>query len=246
VRRWSRAEGEEKFSFRDYSLWRALDERAAVRRYPAAAHCTVRLGASHAAARFFRPRSLAILRDIFGHAAFLNSTLSAAEAQKVERALVAGELDLLYVAPARLLTPRCLDLRARAKLALFAIDDARIFVPSFDQPNIRHTIVDKAAPVGHQLRHLQDAMGRRSSDQHPGSWLAGTPVAALKGIRRMAFEVVDDLKGAGETIPVPLAEKHYSGQFRVRLPPEVHRALAMQAAEQGVSLNRLASAKLAA
>jgi len=44
----------------------------------------------------------------------------------------------------------------------------------------------------------------------------------------------------------PIAEKHYSGEFRVRIPPELHRALAMQAAGQGVSLNRLASAKLAA
>jgi hypothetical protein len=51
---------------------------------------------------------------------------------------------------------------------------------------------------------------------------------------------------AGEDIPVPLAEKHYSGEFRVRIPPQVHRALATEAAEQGVSLNRLASAKLAA
>jgi predicted HicB family RNase H-like nuclease len=49
----------------------------------------------------------------------------------------------------------------------------------------------------------------------------------------------------GEPIPEPLAEKRYSGEFRVRIPPEVHRALAMQAAEQRVSLNRLASAKLA-
>ena len=44
----------------------------------------------------------------------------------------------------------------------------------------------------------------------------------------------------------PEAEKHYSGEFRVRIPPDVHRALAVQAAEQGISLNRLASAKLAA
>nr|WP_248279750.1 type II toxin-antitoxin system HicB family antitoxin [Aromatoleum bremense] len=54
------------------------------------------------------------------------------------------------------------------------------------------------------------------------------------------------MQTAGEKIPSPIAEKHYSGEFRVRIPPEVHRALAMQAAEQGVSLNRLASAKLAA
>jgi predicted HicB family RNase H-like nuclease len=78
------------------------------------------------------------------------------------------------------------------------------------------------------------------------SWLADTPEAALKGIRQVVSEAVADMQSSGETIPVPLAEKHYSGEFRVRIPPEVHRALAMQAAEQGVSLNRLASAKLAA
>jgi predicted HicB family RNase H-like nuclease len=77
------------------------------------------------------------------------------------------------------------------------------------------------------------------------SWLAATPEAALKGIRQVVSEVVADMEASGETIPAPLAEKHYSGEFRVRIPPEVHRSLAMQAAEQGVSLNRLASAKLA-
>ena len=55
-----------------------------------------------------------------------------------------------------------------------------------------------------------------------------------------------DMEAAGEAVPAPLAEKRYSGEFRVRIPPEVHRTLAMQAAEQGGSLNRLASAKLAA
>ena len=77
------------------------------------------------------------------------------------------------------------------------------------------------------------------------SWLAATPEAALKGIRRVVSEVLADMEASGEAVPVPLAEKHYSGEFRVRIPPELHRALAMQAAEQGVSLNRLASAKLA-
>ena len=77
------------------------------------------------------------------------------------------------------------------------------------------------------------------------SWLAATPEAALEGIRQVVSDVVADMKTAGEIVPVPLAEKHYSGEFRVRIPPEVHRSLAMQAAEQGVSLNRLASAKLA-
>ncbi|MCX7165904.1 MAG: toxin-antitoxin system HicB family antitoxin [Rhodocyclales bacterium] len=78
------------------------------------------------------------------------------------------------------------------------------------------------------------------------SWLAKTPEAALKGIRRVLSEAVADMQAAGEEIPVPLAEKHYSDEFRVRIPPQVHRALATEAAEQGVSLNRLASAKLAA
>jgi predicted HicB family RNase H-like nuclease len=77
------------------------------------------------------------------------------------------------------------------------------------------------------------------------SWLARTPEAALKGIRKVVAEVVTDMTALSETVPAPLAEKHYSGEFRVRIPPEVHRALALEAAEQGVSLNRLASAKLA-
>lgn len=77
------------------------------------------------------------------------------------------------------------------------------------------------------------------------SWLATAPEEALSGIRKMIAEAVADMQASGESIPKPLAEKHYSGEFRVRIPPEVHRALAMQAAEQGVSLNRLASAKLA-
>jgi predicted HicB family RNase H-like nuclease len=76
------------------------------------------------------------------------------------------------------------------------------------------------------------------------SWLAQTPGAALSGIRRLVGQVVADMEASGETVPQPLAEKHYSGQFKVRIPPEVHRALAMQAAEQGVSLNRLVSSKL--
>src|ERR1700719_377386 len=57
-------------------------------------------------------------------AAVLNSTLSFAEASAVEARLLAGDLDLLYVAPERLLTPRCLSLLDRARIALFAIDEA--------------------------------------------------------------------------------------------------------------------------
>ena len=78
------------------------------------------------------------------------------------------------------------------------------------------------------------------------SWLAKTPQAALKGIGKVVADVVADMQASGEPVTVPMAEKHYSGEFRVRIPPQLHRNLAMMAAEQGVSLNRLASAKLAA
>ena len=77
------------------------------------------------------------------------------------------------------------------------------------------------------------------------SWLAKTPEKALSGIRKVTAEAVADMQLNGEPVPEPLAEKHYSGEFRVRIPPQVHRSLAMEATEQGVSLNRLASAKLA-
>lgn len=55
---------------------------------------------------------------------------------------------------------------------------------------------------------------------------------------------VCDLQAENEPFPAPLATRSYSGRFVVRVPEEVHRRLAIQAAESGVSLNRLASAKL--
>ncbi|TAJ80565.1 MAG: toxin-antitoxin system HicB family antitoxin [Gallionellaceae bacterium] len=78
------------------------------------------------------------------------------------------------------------------------------------------------------------------------SWLAPTPEKSLAGIRRLVGEVVTDMQATGEPVPVPLSEKQYSGRFMVRVPSLVHRALAIEAAEQGVSINRLVSAKLAA
>ena len=76
------------------------------------------------------------------------------------------------------------------------------------------------------------------------SWLAKTPEMALKGIRETVSDVIKDIKKSGEEIPVPIANKHFSGKFIVRVPPEVHRHLALEAAEAGVSLNRIASTKL--
>ena len=73
------------------------------------------------------------------------------------------------------------------------------------------------------------------------SWVASTPEAALKGIRNVVADVVKDMQANNEKIPEPIAIKNYSGKFMVRVPPEIHRDLALKAAEAGVSLNRLAS-----
>lgn len=78
------------------------------------------------------------------------------------------------------------------------------------------------------------------------SWLSKSQEAAFKGIRKLTQEVVVDLKKQGEHVPEPLASKTYSGKFVVRVPPEVHRRLAIAAQEAKVSLNRFVSAKLAA
>ena len=77
------------------------------------------------------------------------------------------------------------------------------------------------------------------------SWLAPTPDEALDGIQRLVRECLADMHTTGEKIPQPIADRTYSGKFMVRVPPESHRELAIQAAEQGVSLNRLVSARLA-
>lgn len=77
------------------------------------------------------------------------------------------------------------------------------------------------------------------------SWLSRSPDAALKGIRKLVRECVDDMTRNNEPVPTPLATRHFSGKFMVRVPPDVHRALSVEAAECGVSLNRLVASKLA-
>jgi ATP-dependent DNA helicase RecQ len=149
------------------------------------------------------------LRQAGVKAACLNSTLDAAAALRVEKEFLDGTLDLLYVAPERLMTARFMDLLARSKPALFAIDeahcvsqwghdfrpeylqlsalherfphvprvaltatadaitrgeildrlslrDARVFVGSFDRPNIRYSVVEKQSARDQLLRFLND------------------------------------------------------------------------------------------
>lgn len=77
------------------------------------------------------------------------------------------------------------------------------------------------------------------------SWVARTPASALAGIQKVVQECLADMGAAGEKTPEPIADRTYSGKFMVRVPPETHRALVLKAAEEGVSLNRMVSARLA-
>ncbi len=57
--------------------------------------------------------------------------------------------------------------------------------------------------------------------------------------------MLDDMVATGETPPEAIADRPYSGKFLVRIPPEAHRQLAVEAAEQNISLNRLVANRLA-
>jgi len=77
------------------------------------------------------------------------------------------------------------------------------------------------------------------------SWLDRSQEAALRGIVDVVPAAVRDTLKAREAIPKPLTTRRCSGQFKVRIPPEVHRRLSIEAAESKVSIYRLVSAKLA-
>ncbi|TVQ47814.1 MAG: type II toxin-antitoxin system HicB family antitoxin [Gloeocapsa sp. DLM2.Bin57] len=77
------------------------------------------------------------------------------------------------------------------------------------------------------------------------SYLHENRQSALEGITDLVKDIVSDLEANGEKVPYPLTERTYSGKFQVRISPEIHRKLAIAAAEENISLNRYISNKLA-
>jgi predicted RNase H-like HicB family nuclease len=77
------------------------------------------------------------------------------------------------------------------------------------------------------------------------SHLGPSRSGALRGIEKLVRDVVADMKRRHEAVPAPLADQAFSGKFVTRIPAELHRQLAIEAAEAGISLNRLVSFKLA-
>ncbi len=70
------------------------------------------------------------------------------------------------------------------------------------------------------------------------SWLAETQEAALRGLSALIADVVDDLHRNGEQAPEPLSSRTYSGKFNLRVGEQLHRRLAMEAAQEQLSLNQ--------
>jgi predicted HicB family RNase H-like nuclease len=84
-----------------------------------------------------------------------------------------------------------------------------------------------------------------SCAEFPGlSWLDSSPDKALAGIRKLVSGCIRDMGKTGETLPEPISSRSFSGKFVVRVPPQLHRQLTVQAAESGISLNRLVAHKL--
>ncbi|PNS07873.1 DNA helicase RecQ [Solilutibacter silvestris] len=153
------------------------------------------------------------LRQLGVRATFLNSTLSSNDAMGVEQALLAGDLDLLYVAPERLLTPRFLALLDQAQVALFAIDEAHCvsqwghdFRPEYRQLTVLHErwpqvprialTATADAPTQREIAErlqLQDARHFVSSFDRPNIRYA---VEAKDGGPRQLMEVIDRHRGA--------------------------------------------------
>ncbi len=144
-------------------------------------------------------------------AAVLNSTLSWDEASAVEAGLVAGDLDLLYVAPERLLTPRCLALLERAPIALFAIDEAHCVSQwghDFRPEYIGLSVISERFPNVPRiaLTATADELTRKEIIDRLG--LAGAPSFVASFDRpNIKYEIVDK-QNAQSQLKAFIAERH--------------------------------------
>lgn len=78
------------------------------------------------------------------------------------------------------------------------------------------------------------------------SWLHEDQLKALRGIERLVSDVIHELDRSGEPVPQPIATQIFSGRLNLRVPPELHRKLAIEAANHGVPLNKYAIDRLTA
>src|ERR1700726_4112293 len=145
------------------------------------------------------------------NAAVLNSTLSYEEASAVEARLIAGDLDLVYIAPERLLTPRCLNLLGRAKIALFAIDEAHCVSQwghDFRPEYIGLSVISERFPDVPRiaLTATADELTRREIIDRLG--LAGTPQFVASFDRpNIRYEIVDK-QNAPAQLKAFISERH--------------------------------------
>ena len=144
-------------------------------------------------------------------AAVLNSTLSFEEASAVEARLIAGDLDLVYIAPERLLTPRCLNLLGRAKVALFAIDEAHCVSQwghDFRPEYIGLSVIAERFPDVPRiaLTATADELTRKEIVDRLG--LAGAPIFVASFDRpNIRYEIVDK-QNAPAQLKAFIAERH--------------------------------------
>ena len=76
------------------------------------------------------------------------------------------------------------------------------------------------------------------------SWLAATQIDALTGLEAVVAETVQDLRDEKESVPEPLSERTFSGKFNLRVGETLHRRLAMEAAQERLSINQLVVRRL--
>ena len=78
------------------------------------------------------------------------------------------------------------------------------------------------------------------------SWLASSQVEALTGLDDLIAETVADMQAQGQSVPPPWSERRYSGKFNLRVGESLHRRLAIEAAQEQVSINQLVARRLTA